>query len=263
MSNGGQSLASLAGLAYRALNDGDSGYARNKALISQFFRAGAERAGPPAIEHREAVRLTLIDSLYSTQVASRRLYGITDIADALRRDFPDDAALITCAAQWIADGFDTVNPLYGLFAAQYGINKSGESEKGAYSLLSKYLYFATEYSFPIYDALGAEYHYIAGKKTAPDFQRRFRALKEILDENAIDGFDKLDAFFWLYGKVTEGSFSLVLSKARYVDLMRYAQSKPLAVVMEEVRTGQNAAALQEILGAALYEFIRNTQIFDN
>jgi hypothetical protein len=249
-------LAGLADLAHRALNEGDSEYARNKALISSFFRDSC------AVAYKEEVRLSLLDALYSTQVASRRLYGITDIAASLRSAFPDDAALKTCAAEWISGGFATSNPLYGLFAANYGMNKRGTPEKGAYSLLSKYIYFMTGYSFPIYDALGAEYHYIAGKKTAKDFQKRFRALKTIMDENAVDGFDRLDNFFWLYGKVDTGSFSLVLSKERYVKLMRYAQAKPVAVVVEEARTGQNAAGLQEIFGAALYAFIQNTKVFN-
>jgi hypothetical protein len=249
-------LAGLATLAHRALNEGDSEYARNKALISQFFSDSC------AVAYKEEVRLTLIDSLYSTQVASRRLYGITDIAESLRRAFPDDAALKICAAEWVNSGFATANPLCSLFAANYGVDKSGKTGKSAASLLSKYLYFATDYSFPIYDALGAKYHYIAGKKTAPNFQKRFRALKEIMDENSIDGFDKLDNLFWLYGKAHTGSFSLVLSAKRYVELMRCAQTKPAVAVVEEVRAGQNAVVLQEIFGPALYEFIQTTKLFN-
>jgi hypothetical protein len=256
MAKNHSNLATFAALAHRALNEGDSEHARNKALISQFFRDSC------AVAYKEEVRLTLIDSLYSTQVASRRLYSITDIAESLRRAFPDDVAFKICAAEWVNSGFATANPLCGLFAANYGVDKSGKTGKSAASLLSKYLYFATDYSFPIYDSLGAKYHYIAGKKTTPGFQKRFRTLKEIMDENSIDGFDKLDNFFWLYGKVTAGNFSLVLNKARYVALMRYAQTKPAAAVVEEVRAGQNAAVLQEIFGPALYDFVQTTKLFD-
>jgi hypothetical protein len=258
-------LSALSALAHRALNEEDSEYARNKALISQFFRNSC------AVEHKEEVRLSLIDSLYSTQVASRRLYGITDIAESLRSAFPDDAALKKCAVEWVNSGFETANPLcdlfvvnalHILFAANYGIDKSGAATKSAASLLSKYLYFTTDYSFPIYDALGAKYYSIAGKKTSSGFQKRFRTLKEIMDENSIDGFDQLDNFFWLYGKITTGSFSLVLNKTRYVALMRYAQEKPGAAIVEEVRAGQNAAELKGIFGPALFEFIQNTSSFD-
>jgi hypothetical protein len=246
-------LAGLAGLAHRALNDGDSEYARNKVLIAQFF------GGSPAVEYKEEVRLTLVDSLYSTN-AAYCLYSISDIAQALRSTFFGDSDLKTAAARWIADDFDRANPLHDLFAAKYGVDKSGESVKSAASLLSKYLYFATGYSFPIYDALGAEYHYIAGKKKAPDFQRRFHTLKEIMEENAIDGFDQLDNLFWLYGKVRTESFSLVLNAKRYTELTRYTQTNPDA--LEAVRTGKNIPALRDIFGPALYDFIRQTNNLD-
>jgi hypothetical protein len=249
-------LSALATLAHRALNEGDSEYAWNKALISQFFSPSC------AVEQKEAVRLTLIDSLYSTNVSARRLFGISDIAKNLRRVFPDDDSLKKCAAQWIDSGFAAENPLYAVFAERYGIDTSGESTKGAYSLLSKYLYFATGYAFPIYDALGAKHHYIAGKKSRSHFQKRFCTLREIMRENAIDDFDKLDNFFWLYGKVSEGSFSLVLNQTRYVNLMKYAGTRPPANIIDEIRTGQTADGLKEIIGASMFAFIQQTNNLD-
>ncbi|GHT99241.1 hypothetical protein FACS1894142_6620 [Spirochaetia bacterium] len=254
MNQKNHNISALAALAHRALNDGDSEYARNKALISQFFRSSC------AVEYKEAVRLVLIDSLYSTNVAAKRLFGIGDIAEKLLRTFADDAALKENAAQWIERGFDDANPLYGLFAADYGIDRSGEGGKGAYSLLSKYMYFATDYAFPIYDALGADYYYLAEKKSAPDFQARFRVLREIMRENAVDGFDRLDNFFWLYGKINTGSLSLVLNKARYAELMRYAGGKSIADVINAIRAGENTAALKTIFGPVLYEFIQKTAL---
>jgi hypothetical protein len=258
-------LAALAGLAHRALNEGGTEYARNKALIAQFFR---DSGAPGHTEYIEEVRLTLIDSLYSTQVAARRLYGITDIAAAFRAAFPSQMELKQCTAQWIESGFETANPLYGLFAANYGVDKSGKNAKSAVSLLSKHLYFAAGCAFPIYDALGAKYHYIAGKKTAHGFQRRFRTLKEILAENGMDeqeGFDKLDNFFWLYGKIETGSFSLVLNQERYAALTKWmddAPSDPSTAVERARAGGQYAAKAKEIFGDALYEFIQNTRQLD-
>jgi hypothetical protein len=41
-----------------------------------------------------------------------------------------------------------------LFAADYGIGASGKGGQSAVSLLSKYLYFATGYTFPLYAVLG-------------------------------------------------------------------------------------------------------------
>jgi hypothetical protein len=252
-----KNLAALASLAHRALNSGDTEYARNKALIAQFFVAGCAAA------QKEEVRLTLIDSLYSTNVASRRLFGIADIAQKLRGAFKNgDTEVKKQAALWIEKDFDSANPLYALFAADYGLSKDGGEGKAAVSLLSKYLYFATDYAFPIYDALGADYYYLADKKSAPDFQKRFRALREIKNENSIASFDLVDNFFWLYGKVDTGSFSLVLNKKRYAALTEYRRDKTISALISAIRSGKNNSALQKIIGVNLYGFIQKTARWD-
>jgi hypothetical protein len=257
-------ISGLADLAYRALNGGDSAYVHNKALIHDVF---CHTRGFP---HREEVRLTLVDSMYSTQVAARRLYGISDIAEKLRRAFTDDTVLKDCAAQWIQDGFTENNPLYGIFAADYGTDKSGRKGEAAPSLLSKYLYFATDYSFPIYDALGAKYHFIAPvtpalrKSKKPDFQNRFITLTAVNKKYAVNDFDKLDALFWLCGKISAGSYSLVLNKERYVRLFEYLNLPPKETG-ENIKTGINkhirnsGGPLPEILGKELYGFILQIQ----
>lgn len=257
MNDNQNNLAALAELAHQALNRGNAEYARNKALIAQFF-APACAAG-----HKEEVRLTLIDSLYSTNVAAKRLFGIGDIAEKLRGEFKGgDAEVKEQAARWVENKFDRANPLYALFAANYGLNKKGKEGQAAVSLLSKYLYFATDYAFPIYDALGAEYYYLAGKKSVPGFQARFRILQEIMDENGIDGFDQLDSFFWLYGKVDTESFSLVLNKARYTALTNYRGDKTIADIVKSISAGKDAAPLRDIFGADLYGFIQKTAALD-
>ena len=257
MNENQNNLAALAGLAHRALNGGDTEYARNKALIAQFFSPACAAA------HKEEVRLTLIDSLYSTNVAARRLFGISSLAQSLRAAFKGGGAgLKEQTARWIAGGFDNANandkPLYDLFAAHYGVNKDGGEGKAAVSLLSKYLYFATGYAFPIYDALGAKYFFIAQKRTPRHFQKRFRVLREIMDENRIDGFDKLDNLLWLYGKVQKGSLSLVLNEAQYTALNNYRGNKTIADSINRIRAGKDAAPLQKIFGADLYKFIQKT-----
>ncbi|MDR1933968.1 MAG: hypothetical protein LBQ57_14240 [Spirochaetales bacterium] len=247
-------ISALSILAHSVLNDGGSEYARNKAIISQFFRSSC------AVEYKEEVRLILIDSLYSTNVAAKRLFGIGDIAEKLRRTFANDAGLKKNASQWIESGFDDGSPLYDLFAEDYGIDKSGEVGKGAYSLLSKYLYFATDYAFPIYDALGAKHYYLAKKKNVLNFQARFRILQEIMRKYGVDSFDSLDNFFWLYGKISAGSLSLVLNKAKYIELMRNAGERSIADIVNAIRTRKDATALRAIIGAALYEFIQKTAL---
>jgi hypothetical protein len=255
-------IAALASLAYRALNNGASEYARNKALIAQFFSDDFRQ-----VSCREAVCLTLIDSLYSTNVAGKRLYGISDIAGELRRVSKDNAALKASADQWITAGFDKKNKLYGLFTAVYGVDKSGQSGKKAVSLLSKYLYFATGFKFPIYDNLGWKSRSIAkvkipNAKGESDFQHRFRSLSLMLREHGIDGFDQLDCLLWLYGKVQTLSFSTVLDEKRYVKLARYGkeadENAAIKRAVDDTRAGKNPDALQAIFGKPLYQFIQAT-----
>jgi hypothetical protein len=217
-------------------------------MISQFFAPSC------AVSHKEEVRLTLIDSCFSTNVASRRLFGISDIANRLRAAFKNgDAEAKEAAAQWIAGSFDGANPLCALFAEKYGVNKAGEEQKAAYSLLSKYFYFATGFAFPIYDKLGSDYYYLAGEASKPDFQARFRSLQKIMNENAVDGFDQLDNFFWLYGKVDTGSFSLVLNKERYAALAAYQGD-----AVNDIRAGKDKPALQNIFGPDMAAFIQQS-----
>jgi hypothetical protein len=264
MNSPAQSIVRLAETAHRILQS-DSGYIQNKALISGLFRLTRSFSG------KEEVRLTLVDSLYSTNVATKRLYGISDIAGKLRGAFRnDDAEVKKTAAQWVESGFANENPLYALFAAGYGIDKFGEEGKAAVSLLSKYLYFVTDYSFPIYDSLGAKYHYIVPvtlprQKDEPEFRRRFVRLEKINREYAVNDFDKLDALFWLCGKVYTGSYSLVLSKERYVRLLDYLKPPPSEKTDPYIKTKidehihGSGSPLTEILGKEFYEFIQQIQ----
>jgi hypothetical protein len=252
MNTGPNTLAALAALAHRALSASHTEYARHKAIISQFFRSSC------AVENKKEVRLTLIDSFYSSKVASLRTFGISDIVEKLRVTFPGgDEEVKTQAALWIASGFENTNPLYDLFAAQYGLIGESRESRTAPALLSMYLYFVTGYAFPIYESLGSNYYYLAGKQTAPkDAQKRFQVLQEIMRENGINGFDQADNLFWLYGKIDTGDFPLLLNKTRYVRLVQFAEEKSIKDVVKEIRDSKNADTLQDILGPDLYEFIQ-------
>jgi hypothetical protein len=248
-------LAALASLAHKALNADDTEYTLAKNLISQFFRSSA------AVAHKEEVRLTLIDSWFSTNVAAKRLFGISDLAEKLRGVFPNgDDELKAQAAQWIDSGFNSEKLFRPLFAAKNGFTKKHEEGEAADSLLSKYLYFATGCAFPIYDSLGAKHFSIAKRKAPKDAQKRFRVLQEIMNDNKIAGFDQLDNLFWLYGKVSVGSFSLVLNKTRYTELNKHMKEKNIEDM--KVIINEDAAKLQNILGADLCAFIQKSAALD-
>jgi hypothetical protein len=257
MNKNQNNLAVLAALAHKALNRNGTEYARNKALIAQFFDPAC------TVANKEEVRLTLIDSLYSTLVVAKRLFGISDIAEQLRKTFPHgDDQVKAQAALWIKNDFDNASPLCAIFRAKYGVNRDSEEGKAAVSLLSKYLYFATGSAFPIYDALGAKYFSIAKKKAPKDAQKHFRVLQEIMRDNGIKGFDQVDNLFWLYGKVEDKRFSSALNKARYAELKNYRGAKTITEVVKEIRDGKNADTLRDILGADLYAFIQQTAHWD-
>jgi hypothetical protein len=250
------SLAALASLAHKALNAGGTEYTRVKKLISQFFHSAL------SAHSIEEVRLTLVDSLYSAKVVENRLFGITDIAKKLGEEFKNgDKEVKEKAAEWIVNRFDNANPLYGLFTAKYGVTQKNKNGIAAYSLLSKYLYFATDYSFPIYDSLGGKSFFIAGEKAPYNFQARFRVLQNIMAESGIDSFDKLDNLLWLYGKIAAGGLAHAFDKKMYLDLAQYQGKKSVADILKEVRAGKDPAMFSKIFGAALYEFIKETACF--
>jgi hypothetical protein len=136
------------------------------------------------------------------------------------------------------------------------------------SLLSKYLYFATGFKFPIYDNLGWKSRSIApvkvpSAKGVSNFQKRFRALSLMLREHAVGGFDQLDCLLWFHGKVRALNFSTVLDKTRHVQLTQYAGktcagTATVKKAVNDIRAGKNPEALQSITGGPLYEFIQAT-----
>ena len=259
-----KNLAALTEHAHRALYSADAEYARARAFITQLF------APAFAGDCKEEARLTVIDSLYSTHVAATLWCGLPDIAQALRAVSPDDDVLRGYAACWVDDGFaNTANPLHGLFAAQYGVNNRCLQGRPARSLLSKYLHFITHGNFPIYDKLGAAHYHLAGEPCPEDFVERFQAMNKIIKKHNIASFEKLDNFFWLYGKIQKSNFSLILNKECLHALLQYTHTTAAAhgtrpndelrALIAAIRAGTTpAAASTAIFGSALHDFIRAT-----
>lgn len=117
-------------------------------------------------------------------------------------------------------------PLLELFEKKFGIRKNGLCGSRATSLLSKYCYFMTNFNFPIYDSLVLR-HY---KKLAfhfslkdmrfykqPKFITFLDSMKYLNKE--VNDFNKLDNLLWLYGKIEDDSFSLILKKHQFLELV--------------------------------------------
>ena len=183
------------------------------------------------------LRLTVIDSIYSTNMG-RRLFGISDLAKKiLKLSTVDDKADDSILSSKIKDFINAINngkngSIGDALEEPFGINKFGEKSGVATSLMSKYFYFLMGYKFPIYDSLVKDYLKEINKKFKPTIidcnkfkgfsspLNFFKIISEFNETSQIKCFDRLDNLCWLYGKIDKGSFSLILSKDNYKKLIK-------------------------------------------
>lgn len=205
-----------------------SGYSLGKFTIMKVFKA------TDGCSHEDILaRLTLIDSMYSTQM-NRRYYGLEELAVALRNvhnkknleeaflDFLKDKDLKPFELR------KSKKARKNLFIEKYGIGKNGEDKGSAVSLISKYAYFETKFKFPIYDSIVREmyprvWNYCGFPKSElPEFKSNdiinFISLIDLLIRK-LDckyvTYDTLDRVLWYVGKIYRGNLSLVLSREEY------------------------------------------------
>lgn len=200
----------------------DTTYIRSKNIISDIFKISKEDRFETII-----FRLTIIDSYYSTQM-NKRLFGLDDLASQLTKITNDDNSLKAKSIEFI-DDTSVSNGIKELFKNKYGIRKTGHDAGQAASLISKYLYFLTDYKFPIYDNLARNSYSLIQKKY-PQLNicylkntfdiSYFDYLKQLNTLTEINDYNKLDNLLWLIGKLTEGSFSLILNRERYLNLVQ-------------------------------------------
>lgn len=197
-----KNLIKYSNLANKVLNN-ETRYNSNKEIITEVFK----------IEHPNKIqlRLTVIDSYYSTQM-SKRLYGIEKIAEVL--EAKTDNQLLEEINLFLANQDSSIF-LKEVFSKKYGINKQGESFGKAISLISKYCYFLNNYNFPIYDTIAKIAYPLLtnGKKINED--NYFSAIKELNTTSGINNYEKLDNLMWLVGKIRSGSFSILMDINKY------------------------------------------------
>ena len=150
-------------LAKKDVYKGDSGFSADKEAILKVFEHTKNETKEDIL-----VRLTLIDSMYSTQM-SRRYYALDELADFLVKlsdgkqgklkqmflDFAKDPEKHLSLFDFTFK-IDKETIKKNLFSESYGIGKDGSDKGVAISLISKYAYFETEYKFPIYDSIACE-----------------------------------------------------------------------------------------------------------
>ena len=206
----------------------ESGYSLGKSTILKVFKA------TDGYSHEDILaRLTLIDSMYSTQM-SRRYYGLEELAVALA-DVHNRKNLEEAFLDFLKDKdlkpFELINSKTvrtNLFIEKYGIGKNGEDKGSAVSLISKYAYFETNFKFPIYDSIVREmyprvWNYCGFPKSEmlefkyndmTSFVEMINLMISKLNSTYVT-YDSLDRILWYVGKIYRGNLSLVLSRKEY------------------------------------------------
>lgn len=212
-------------------------YNQQRAMINRIFSMGRYDVGSIML------RLTVIDSLYSTN-AAYSYFSIEEMAKAIIKLGTENQAKEYFYSLSTFNAGDTQN----LFNERYGIRKNLKDGSKQPSLMSKYSYYqllldSEKYSlgFPIYDSLAIKMYpkvseaiglrfkakntiTIAASDDSPTICDYIKALDELRrslfkDDNLFEGlqqFDILDAYLWRMGKIDEGNFSLLLSKDDYI-----------------------------------------------
>jgi hypothetical protein len=163
------------------------------------------------------LRLIVIDSCYSTNM-NKRLFGFDDLVKVIKK--------INSELNSSIDVIKFIDRRLGLLTTAVGIDKKGNSNKHAFSLITKYIYFKTNYNFPIYDSL-------VYNELVKDYGLKPKSQKVSLNyfEKLIDlkkegiSFDDLDKCFWICGKIRKGNISSLINnvetyKTEFLDKLK-------------------------------------------
>ncbi|MEB8328323.1 hypothetical protein OO009_03070 [Flavobacteriaceae bacterium KMM 6897] len=204
-------LNQYAELAHNILNS-NSRFVANRKIIERIFQFEQENTFQ--------IRLTVIDSYYSTQM-NKRLFGLEAIVNELETYTDDDLKIHI--NKFLNE--PTKGVIFDLFQKKFGINKHGKSQKKAISLLSKYFYFLVNGEFPIYDELGkvsykllCENGYL--ESSSINEINYFTKIISLKYSSNIHSFEKLDNLLWLIGKISKGSFSILMNKEKYQSITK-------------------------------------------
>ena len=218
-----------------------TGFESDFILIKDLFScSGQECCNAPIRKYDIMRQLVVIDSLYSTNINRMRVFALEEICDkiwALCSNGSGNHTLGNLISR-INDTQALDSGICALFSSSYGYMK-GLPAGNAYSLISKYLYFATiacpidKWGFPIYDRIAKKMmrkvQRFLGIPVTSDMQNKFdidayiaglKSIIETLEKNnpnlwanlPVLKFQLLDYFLWHIGKAGAESYSLLLSK---------------------------------------------------
>lgn len=216
-------LINYANLAHKILENSPD-YIESKNLIHSFFQDKDNELTFKKVK----LRLTIIDSIYSTNM-NKRLFGINELTSKILNVSQNkDKVLIEKINNFLSNQDDNKNEIHNLFIEHFGINKIGKSKGHAASLISKYFYFLLDFQFPIYDSLVKDNLPIINNKIScmenlnlkNNQIEYFKNIIEFNKKSKINDFNKLDNMCWLFGKINKGNFSLIINKNKYLNLIK-------------------------------------------
>ncbi len=211
-------------------NEGEtSSYSYDKQAIAMIFKTLSKDASKRPYNDI-LVELTIIDSLYSTQMG-RRYYGLDELARMIAGLQDKNGDLRKAFIELAARKINSKNELFeyggkNLFSEKYGIGKDGSDKGTAVSLISKYAYFLTDFDFPIYDSIAREMYprlwkYCDFKENCPttkelaDLDGFIKGINNLMDKLSVKSYDIMDRLLWTTGKIMRGNLSLILTMEEY------------------------------------------------
>ena len=156
------------------------------------------------------LRVLLIDKLYSTQIdiIKGKFEEIEEKVKSFEGYFKNEKLFEIYEKD--KDGI-----FKETFEKKYGKDKNGKGAK-AVSFLSKYFYFLSNYTFPIYDKYVRESLVHLRLTTISKYRLKneekvfFKEIEKVREPLGVS-FKNLDIFLWRYGKFRNLSFTTILS----------------------------------------------------
>lgn len=242
-------------LAYEILY-GDTEYQQNKTLITNLFQDSRD------VE----TRLVVIDNLYSTNIP-KRFFGFHDLADAINSLGDDDFIKLKISNYLITGDKD----IDRIFSRTYGMDKKGISNKRAPSILSKYFYFLSSYDFPIYDSILLEnIDIINDHFLIYDYKKSINLFEKLKYIKSASGcsYDDIDRAIWLYGKLIQGSLSLLVNKNRYLQVVSESkidfnvETSPDDLFKAWLFNNENDEVIEKVLGTPFIKFLQESRLIN-
>jgi hypothetical protein len=193
----------------------DSPYATQKKRIQELFEK------TDSCDYDDIMlRLYVIDSCYSTQM-NKRLFSFEDLSILIKNKIEPRFTNRKSNISFIENNLNDK-----ILLSPIGEDKNGNPKGHAFSLISKYLYFRSNFNFPIYDSLvrkelKREGFKINGQNPSISYYKCIFELRRKFNVS----YDDLDKYFWVCGKVRNESLSLIIKNKKLMEKYRNRESK--------------------------------------